>query len=50
MVEAEYANLVGLQEHIMGSMKSLQPDKDMPFDVGAFIRSTREPPSSGDEG
>ena len=22
----------------MGSMKSLQPDKDMPFDTGGFIR------------
>ena len=25
----------------MGSMKSLQPDKDMPFDVGGFVRGTR---------
>src|SRR5690349_10097213 len=26
VVESEYANYVSLQEHIMGSMKSLQPD------------------------
>jgi len=30
-----------LQEHIMGSMKSIQPDKDMPFDVGGFVRGNR---------
>ena len=41
-IESEYANYVQLQEHIMGSMKSLQPDKDMPFDVGGFIRGARE--------
>ena len=39
-LSSEYANCLQLQEHIMGSMKSLQPDKDMPFvDVGGFIRS-----------
>lgn len=32
-----------LQEQIMGSMKSLQPDKDMPFDVGGFVRSAQAP-------
>lgn len=37
-VESEYANYVALQEHITGSMKSLQPDKDMPFDAGGFVR------------
>ena len=40
VLKSEYANYLQLQEHIMGSMKSLQPDKDMPFvDVGGFIRS-----------
>ena len=40
VLNSEYANYLQLQEHIMGSMKSLQPDKDMPFvDVGGFIRS-----------
>jgi hypothetical protein len=41
VVESEYANYVALQEHIMGSMKSIQPDKDMPFDVGGFVRGNR---------
>ena len=41
VVESEYAHYVALQEHIMGSMKSLQPDKDMPFDVGGFIRGSK---------
>ena len=41
VLESEYVNCVQLQEHIMGSMKSLQPDQDMPFDVGGFIRSGR---------
>ena len=39
VMDSEYANCLQLQEHIMGSMKSLQPGKDMPFDVGGFIRS-----------
>ena len=37
LLNSEYANSLQLQEHIMGSMKSLQPDKDMPFDTGGFI-------------
>ena len=37
VLNSEYANSLQLQEHIMGSMKSLQPDKDMPFDTGGFI-------------
>lgn len=41
VVESEYANYVALQEHIMGSMKSLQPDRDMPFDVDGFVRGSR---------
>lgn len=41
--ESEYVNYLQLQEHIMGSMKSLQPDKDMPFDVGGFVRSAQAP-------
>ena len=39
VLTSEYANSLQLQEHIMGSMKSLQPDKDMPFDTGGFILS-----------
>ena len=42
VLNSEYANYLQLQEHIMGSMMSLQPDKDMPFDVGGFIRSGPE--------
>ena len=45
VVESEYANYVSLQEHIMGSMKSLQPGKDMPFDVGGFVRGAQAPRS-----
>ena len=41
VVESEYANYLSLQEHIMGSMKSIQPDKDMPFDVGGLVRGGR---------
>jgi hypothetical protein len=37
VLSSEYTNYVALQEHLMGSMKSLQPRKDMPFDVGGFI-------------
>lgn len=48
VLESEYVNCVQLQEHIMGSMKSLQPDKDMPFDVGGFIRSGRAEGDSED--
>lgn len=43
VIESEYVNYLQLQEHIMGSMKSLQPDKDMPFDVGGFIRGVQAP-------
>ena len=39
VLNSEYANYLQLQEHILGSMKSLQPDKDMPFDAGGFIQS-----------
>ena len=42
VVESEYANYVALQKHIMGSMKSLQHDRHMPFDVEGFIRSAQE--------
>ena len=48
VLNSEYANYLQLQEHIMGSMKSLQPDKDMPFDVGGFIRSGRAEGDSED--
>jgi hypothetical protein len=41
VLSSEYTNYVALQEHLMGSMKSLQPRKDMPFDVGGFIDSHR---------
>lgn len=41
VLSSEYANYVSLQEHLMGSMKSLQPHKDIPFDVDGFIHSTR---------
>ena len=52
VLNSEYANYLQLQEHIMGSMKSLQPDKDMPFDAGGFILSglskgkSEEPPGA----
>ena len=49
VLESEYVNCVQLQEHIMGSMKSLQPDKDMPFDVGGFVRSGRAEGKSEDQ-
>ena len=39
VLNSEYANYLQLQEHIMGSMKSLHPDQDMPFDAGGFIQS-----------
>ena len=48
VLKSEYANCLQLQEHIMGSMKSLQPDKDMPFDAGDFIRSGRSEGKSAD--
>ena len=38
VLNSEYANYLQLQEHIMGSMKSLQPDKDMPFDGSVTSR------------
>ena len=41
VLSSEYTNYVSLQEHLMGSMKSLQPHKDMPFDVGGFINGNR---------
>ena len=41
VVESEYANYVALQEHIMGSMKSLHPDADIPFDPAELIRGGR---------
>lgn len=41
VVEAEYANYVQLLEHIMRSMKSLQPEKDIPFDAGGFLRGSQ---------
>ena len=48
VLQSEYANYLQLQEHIMGSMKSLQPGKDMPFDAGGFIRSGRAERKSED--
>ena len=41
VVESEYANYVALQEHIMGSMKSLHPAADIPFDPAELIRGGR---------
>ena len=41
ILSSEYTNYVSLQEHLMGSMKSLQPHKDLPFDVGGFIYGPR---------
>ena len=34
---SEYATSYELREHIMGAMKSLQPDQDIPFDVQDFL-------------
>ena len=48
VLKSEYANYLQLTEHIMGSMKSLQPDKDMPFDADDFIRSGRAEGKSED--
>ena len=45
-VDSEYINYVSLQEHIMGSMKSIQPDKDMPFNAGGFVRGPQSTPVS----
>jgi len=41
-MDSEYINYVSLQEHIMGSMKSIQPNKDTPFDVGGFVRGPQQ--------
>ena len=39
-INGEYVNCLQLQEHIMGSMKSLKPKEDMPFDVNDVIQGT----------
>ena len=36
-VESECAHSLQLEEHIMGSMKSLHPDEDMPFSTTDFV-------------
>lgn len=40
--EMAYSDFSSLMEHLMGSLKSLEPDKDMPFDTMEFIKSKRE--------
>jgi hypothetical protein len=46
LMDSEYINYVALQEHLMGSMKSLNPHKDLPFDAGGFVQSGRPKPPS----
>lgn len=33
------SDFMSLMEHIMGSLKSIEPEKDMPFDTMAFTQS-----------
>lgn len=33
------SDFLSLMEHIMGSLKSIEPEKDMPFDTMAFTQS-----------
>lgn len=39
VVEAAYSDFSTLMEHIMGSLKAIEPEKDMPFDTMDFMSS-----------
>ena len=41
-VSSVYADYVSLMEHIMGTVKAIEPKKDLPFDTVEFLRSTSE--------
>jgi hypothetical protein len=44
--ETVYADYRSLMEHIMGSLKAIEPKKDMPFDTGEFTESRKRSPSA----
>jgi len=51
-VASVYADYISLMEHIMGTVKAIEPKKDLPFDTAQFLRSgservPRETPDSG---
>jgi hypothetical protein len=46
--ETVYSDFASLMEHIMGSLKAIEPDKDMPFDTMAFTE-TKKIGNSGQE-
>lgn len=41
-INAVYVDYAALMEHIMGSLKAIEPKKDMPFDTGEFTRRKDE--------
>lgn len=52
-VSSVYADYVSLMEHIMGTVKAIEPKKDLPFDTVQFLRSPsgrmpREPLGAAD--
>jgi hypothetical protein len=39
LISTQYSNNIELMEIIMGAMKAIEPDKDIPFDVTQFLQS-----------
>ncbi len=39
LAETIYTDYISLMEHIMGSLKAIEPEKDMPFDTKEFTES-----------
>ena len=42
-VESSYTEYTSMMEQLMGSMKSLRPGQDMPFDVQRFLSAPQVP-------
>lgn len=43
LIDTVYSDFVTLMEHIMGSLKAIEPEKDMPFDISTFTQSQKSP-------
>ncbi len=41
-ISSVYSDYVSLMEHIMGSLKAIEPGKDMPFDTHEFTKPRRD--------
>jgi hypothetical protein len=50
LIDSEYTNTLALMEHVMGAMKAIEPEQDVPFDVDQFLQGSRMPLTNVREG